>query len=92
MNSDTSHRSPIRRLPLDPLMRELGATGTSELALKMGVSRWTVLRMKKAGLTIYQADELAIRIAGTHPTCIWGAEFHADLLDEYGDVMTEVAA
>lgn len=73
-------------------MRELGATGTSELALKMGVSRWTVLRMKKAGLTVYQADDLAIRIAGTHPTCIWGSEFYADLLDEFGDVMMEVAA
>ena len=76
-----------RRLPLEPLMSELNAPGTSELALILGVSRWTVLRMKKNGLTIDQADDLAVRSAGTHPVCIWGWDFYADLLatdDEFG--------
>ena len=80
-----------RRLPLEPLMRELDALGTSELALILGVSRWTVLRMKKNGLTIDQADGLAVRFAGTHPLCIWGWEFYADL-SPTDDTTMEVAA
>lgn len=80
------------RLPLEPLMRELGLYGTSELAHRLGVSRWTVLRMKKAGLTIYQADEVAIRVVGTHPTCIWGADFYVDCLEENGTAAMESAA
>ena len=83
----TSTTSPSRRLPVEPLMAELRVTGTSELAHVLDVSRWTVLRMKKNGLTIDQADDLAVRFAGTHPMCIWGWDFYADLLatdDEFG--------
>jgi hypothetical protein len=68
-------------------MAELRVTGTSELAHVLDVSRWTVLRMKKNGLTIDQADDLAVRFAGIHPMCIWGWDFYADVLatdDEFG--------
>ena len=48
--------------------------------------------MKKSGLTIYQADEMAIRVAGSHPACIWGADFYVDGLEEHGIAGIEVAA
>ena len=79
------------RLPVEPLMCELKAFGTSELSLILGVSRWTVLRMKKNGLTVDQADDLAIRFAGVHPVCIWGPDFYADL-SPTDDTSMEVAA
>ena len=83
----TKGDSRMTRLPVEPLMKELRALGTSEFARAIGASRWTVLRMKKSGLTIHQADELAIRFAGCHPVCIWGWAFFADIAatdDEFG--------
>ncbi len=71
---------PNYRLPLEPLMAEVRCPGVSEFAEFIGVSRWTVYRMKQRGLTIDEADRLAIKVAGCHPTCIWGRAFYGDLL------------
>jgi hypothetical protein len=71
---------PTYRLPLQPLMNEMGCSGVSEFAERIGVSRWTVYRMQQRGLTVDEADQLAITAAGCHPFCIWGAAFYADLL------------
>jgi hypothetical protein len=80
------------RLPLEPLARELRAAGTSDLAHILGLSRWTVLRMRRVGITVKQADEYAVRFAGTHPACIWGYEFYSDIQAEIDGELKEVAA
>jgi hypothetical protein len=67
------------RLPLQPLIDEMGCSGISDFASRIGVSRWTVYRMQQRGLTVDEADQLAITAAGCHPFCIWGADFYADL-------------
>jgi len=68
------------RLPLEPLMAEVRCPEVSEFADLIGVSRWTVYRMKQRGLTIDEADRYAIKVAGSHPACIWGKAFYGDLL------------
>ena len=79
-----SNMIPSNRLPIEPLMEEVKITGTSEFARFLGVSRWSILRMKKNGITGWQADEYAVKKAGTHPYIVWGIAFeHPDLwLDE----------
>lgn len=51
--------APIRRLGSLP-----------ELADRLGVERRTVLRYGANGLSLYQADELAVRM-GYHPSELW---------------------
>lgn len=80
------------RLPLEPLMKELKTFGTSEFARIIGVSRRTAIRMKKTGLTVEQADRLAIHFANVHPFCIWGWDFYADVLPELDEPALVVAA
>jgi hypothetical protein len=70
-------------------MEAVGLAGTSEFAHFLGVSRWTVLRMKKSGITGWQADELAVKKVGSHPIAIWGLAFNdprlwTDEADELG--------
>ena len=64
------------RLPIKPLMEAVGLIGTSEFAEFLGVSRWTVLRLKKSGITGWQADEFAVKRVGVHPIAIWGPTFN----------------
>ena len=73
---------PKGRLPLEPLMMAVGMPGASEFARFVDRSRRWVYRAKATGLTIDQADELAVRAAGLHPMCIWGWDFYADLVAE----------
>ncbi len=72
---DERREVPTNRLPVEPLMKAAGLPGTSEFARFLGVSRRTVIRMKKCGLTGWQADELAIKKLGSHPILIWGSAF-----------------
>jgi len=74
----TAH--PDYRLPLEPLMAEVRYPGVTEFADFIGVSRWTVYRMMRRGLTIDEADRLAIKVAGCHPISIWGRAFYEDLV------------
>ena len=71
---------PDYRLPLQPLMAEVRCPGVSEFADFIGVSRWTVYRLMRRGLTIDEADRLAIKVAGCHPISIWGRAFYGDLV------------
>lgn len=75
-----SNMIPSNRLPIEPLMEAVDLQGTSEFARFLGVSRWTVLRMKKSGITGWQADEYAVKKAGTHPYLIWGIVFASESL------------
>ena len=69
--------APINnRLPIKPLMEAVGLIGASEFAQFLGVSRWTVLRLKKSGITGWQADEFAVKKVGIHPLAIWGPTFN----------------
>ncbi len=83
---------PSNRLPIEPLMEAVDLAGTSEFARFLGVSRWTVLRMKKSGITGWQADEYAVKRAGTHPYLIWGIAFERpELWLDEADDMREAA-
>lgn len=62
-------------LPLRPLMEAMGLPGVSEFARAVGTTRFTVYRWLEIGITIWKADELAIKFAGLHPMNIWGSTF-----------------
>ena len=72
--------TPTNRLPLEPLMQWCGFDGVSDFARFIGLSRWTVYRLLKSGLTGWQADELAIKRALVHPYLVWGEAFNDDQL------------
>lgn len=71
---------PPNRLPIEPLMQWFGINGVSDFARFIGLSRWTVYRLMKNGLTGWQADELAIKRAHIHPYLVWGEAFNNDQL------------
>lgn len=71
--------SPQTRLPIEPLMEAMGVTGASEFAAVCGIARRSFYRLKESGLTVWQADEYAVKFAGMHPFCVWGDAFYADL-------------
>lgn len=62
-------------LPLRPLMEAMGLPGVSEFASAVGITRFTVYRWLEIGITIWKADELAIKFAGLHPVNVWGSAF-----------------
>lgn len=62
-------------LPLRPLMEAMGLPGVSEFARAIGMTRFTVYRWLEIGITVWKADELAIKFAGLHPLNIWGSAF-----------------
>lgn len=50
--------------------------GTAALADRLDVSRHTVIRWRREGLTEQRADELALHL-GTHPAILWPAWYEA---------------
>lgn len=62
-----------RRLPFSPL--DVGLD-VSAIALRLGVDRRQVYRWRESGVTVTQADELAVRL-GCHPTELW-ADFYEE--------------
>lgn len=60
----------MRPYPLAPLTSALGKPPAGILAARLGVSRRTVCRWKRQGLTECQADQAAVR-AGLHPGIVW---------------------
>ena len=50
--------------------------GTAALADRLDVSRHTVIRWRRDGLTEQRADEAAIRL-GSHPAILWPAWYEA---------------
>lgn len=58
------------RLPFDPLASRLGDLPVLEVARRVDVDSRQVYRWRKAGLTVDQADRLAV-LAGFHPAEIW---------------------
>lgn len=77
-----SARRVLERLPFDPLMQFVNTEdyigeGTRStigpnkiLSDRLHVDRQTVYRWRKDGLSIYQADMVAVRL-GLHPILIW---------------------
>lgn len=69
------------RLPVQPLLDRLGMTG-ADLARQTGHCKtWVSRVVSRGGLSIEQADELAIRF-GTHPALLWPEEWFACLEGE----------
>jgi hypothetical protein len=65
-------------LPVAPLVEALPKQhrGTPARFLRVGGHRWT--EYVESGLTIEQADRLAVR-AGMHPSEVWGDAIWADI-------------
>lgn len=59
------------RFTLEPLERYLETTDSAETATVLDLPKRTVQRYRQFGLSLVQADRLAIR-AGIHPCLIWG--------------------
>lgn len=76
---------PPDRLPLAPLMAASGSSGVSAFAAVISKSRFTVYRLLKSGLSIWEADRMATHIVGLHPFFIWGNEW-LDALNADGDM------
>lgn len=82
-----------RPLPFAPVLARAGTlasadahnpiSGARALAERIG---WNVRRVQRAraGLTVYDADEIACRL-GCHPSEIWGDEWLAALDVRYGE-------
>lgn len=84
--SDTSAKPlPPDRLALAPLMAAADASGVSAFAAVISKSRFTVYRLLKSGLSIWEADRMATHIVGLHPFFIWGNEW-LDALNADGDM------
>jgi hypothetical protein len=56
-------------------MAAMGLHGVSEFARAISKSRYTVYRMLNSGLSVWEADRLAVHRAGVHPLCVWGDEW-----------------
>jgi len=61
--------NPQRPYPFGPL-RGVAPVSARRLAEKIGVSRRTVCRWQRHGLTEAQADQAACAL-GTHPALVW---------------------
>lgn len=60
------------RLPLAPVMELVAPIDDALLAERLGVTRRSVVRWRRDGLTPPRADEVATRL-GRHPRDLWGA-------------------
>jgi hypothetical protein len=81
---------PQPRLPIDPLLevaermwaphsgQPVGPVG--KLTSLLGIDRGSVWRAAREGVTIYTADQWAVRL-GYHPSQLWPDLFYADLTD-----------
>ena len=59
-------------LSIELLMKAANIRSIKELANRAGVSRPTVYNWRNKGLTYWKADELAIKLAGLHPSSVFG--------------------
>jgi len=65
------------RLPLRALMDHLKIVEVTKFAEAVGLSRKSCYRYFEAGVPLFVADRLAIKV-GLHPLEVW-PEFHRDL-------------
>jgi len=69
---------PDRRrstLSLIPLMIESGCFTAGDFGRQVGMSRGAVQALKKRGLSIHRADQLATKL-NIHPEAVWGSAFY----------------
>lgn len=60
----------MSRYPLEPLMKLSGAEDMTEFAAAAGVTRRSAFRYQAEGLSINQADRVAVTV-GFHPLLVW---------------------
>jgi len=66
-----------RRLPLAPLLEASGMS-ISSLAIAAGVNRKSIHRWAHEGVPLFRVDEIAVKVLGVHPACIYGDKFLFD--------------
>ena len=77
MTTSTSDRRFDARIAL-----ELSGCSVGAMAERISVSRGTLHRWIRTGANEWQADVLAVKGVGVHPTLIWPTWFHGVDLEE----------
>jgi hypothetical protein len=70
-----------RPFDMPTLERKMGSPRPGRTALRLGIQRRQLHRLRLSGLTVDQADELAVR-AGFHPALVWGSAWWEAANDE----------
>lgn len=70
----------LRRLPTAPLYEVTKAQSHNQLAELLGVGRGAVAAASRRGLTVWKADEWAVRL-GLHPMTVWEQSFYDSLYE-----------
>lgn len=78
----------LRRLPTRPLFEATRAETNNQLAEMLGISRKAVAAAARRGLTVWKADEWAVR-AGLHPSNVWSEEFYDNLYESDSEEETD---
>lgn len=80
-----TRRRPARRLPIGPLLDDVRRrnphASPGDVAAILGVTVEYVATMRRRGVTIWHADELALE-AGTHPALVWPDYYGPQYADE----------
>ena len=84
INSGSVSTKQSHRLPLQPLVEVMRLATISEFADAIGKTRRTVYRMKASGLSLWEADRLAVQRAGLHPFFVWGDAWLEAIADAMG--------
>jgi hypothetical protein len=75
--------SSATRFDVRPLEALIGADlSAGTIAEMLGTTRRAVTRWRSIGLNERQADELAVRHLGVHPSVVWGAEWWRTASDD----------
>lgn len=61
------------KLPIQPLLDHIGGRQEDQAEV-LGIDKRKMNRYKKTGITIYRADELAVKVLHMHPVEVWGFE------------------
>lgn len=75
------------RFPIGPLLRFEGRP-YGDLAAILGVSRRTIERWGAEGISVWRADELAIKGLGVHPASIWSDWYERTPIHNPRETMT----
>jgi len=60
----------------------MGIACITTFAAAIGRSRRSIYRLQKSGLTLWEADRLAVKTAGLHPFFVWGDAWLEAIGDE----------
>ena len=71
MVSTSKDKECPQKLRVGPLLEASGMS-ISALALAAGVNRKSIHRWAHDGVPLFRVDEIAVKVLGVHPACIYG--------------------